>query len=149
MTPTKRRPKRKSRPGVDRAGRTPLHYAACDGDLGAARQLLRESADPSARDDNGWTPLHFAAQGSHFAIAEELVARGADIDAVDEHGHTPLSTAVFNSRGRGDLIALFRANGRPAQTQPAWRFTTRPCPDHRQLRCGAVLQRLAIDWSAT
>jgi ankyrin repeat protein len=30
---------------------------------------------------------------------------------VNEHGNTPLFVAVFNSRGRGDLIRLLRASG--------------------------------------
>jgi hypothetical protein len=34
-----KQPKRNDRPGVDRAGRTPLHFAALDGDSGRVRQL--------------------------------------------------------------------------------------------------------------
>lgn len=35
-----KQPKGKERPGVDRMGRTPLHYAALEGKAGNVRQLL-------------------------------------------------------------------------------------------------------------
>jgi ankyrin repeat protein len=108
---TGKQPKRKERPGVDRMGRTPLHYAVVDGKLDEAKKLLAAGADASARDDNGWTPLHFAAQGWRVDFADLLLSSGAEIDAQDSHGNTPLGKAVFNSKGRGDLIALLRAHG--------------------------------------
>lgn len=85
-----RHPRRKERPGVDRAGRTPLHYAAADGNLAEGRRLLAEGANPGAADDDGWTPLHFAAQGWHVELAELLLSAGAQVDAKDAHGNTPL-----------------------------------------------------------
>ena len=33
------------------------------------------------------------------------------MDAVNSNGNTPLFTAVFNSRGRGELIKLLRHHG--------------------------------------
>ena len=68
-----KQPKRKSRPGVDELGRTPLHYAAADGDAARVQELLTSGADPNAQDDNGWTPLHFAAQGKSAAITRVLL----------------------------------------------------------------------------
>jgi ankyrin repeat protein len=55
--------------------------------------------------------LHFAAQEGSVEVARLLLSGGADVDSVDEHGNTPLMTAVFESRGRGDVIELLRANG--------------------------------------
>ena len=104
-------PKRTERPGVDRAGRTPLHYAAVDVDITGARQLLESGMDPSSPDDDGWTPLHFAAQSNSAEIAELLTNAGASVDPCDSHGNTPLFKAVFNSRGKGDVIRLLRARG--------------------------------------
>ena len=104
-------PKRKDRPGVDRAGRTPLHYAAVDADIAGARQLLESGMDPSTPDDEGWTPLHFAAQSNSAEIAELLLNAGASVDPCDTQGNTPLFKAVFNSRGKGDVIRLLRARG--------------------------------------
>jgi hypothetical protein len=109
---TARQPKKKDRAGVDRAGRTPVHYAALNGDSAEVARLLAGGADPSAADDQGWTPLHFAAQGRHATVARALLVAGANVDARDSHGNTPLSNAVFNCDGvRGDLIALLRSHG--------------------------------------
>jgi ankyrin repeat protein len=106
-----KQPKRKERPGVDRMGRMPLHYAALDGDAGRVRQLLASGLVADAPDDNGWTPLHFAAQSNAADATAQLLKAGASVDARDAHGNTPLSTAVFNSRGNGEVIKLLRAHG--------------------------------------
>jgi len=58
-------PKRKDRPGVDRLGRTELHYAAVEGDIMKARRLIGAGAQIDLADDNGWASLHFAAQSQH------------------------------------------------------------------------------------
>ena len=42
----------KDRPGVDRLGRTSLHYAALEGDAGLVRQLLASGLAADAADDN-------------------------------------------------------------------------------------------------
>lgn len=97
--------------GIDRAGRTPLHYAALANDADAVSRLLTEGADPNAADRMGFTALHFAAQEGAIAAAGILLAAGAQLDSADSYGNTPLSTAVFNSRGRGELIRLLRRHG--------------------------------------
>jgi ankyrin repeat protein len=106
-----KQPKRKPRADVDRMGRAPLHYAALQGDAARVRELLAAGADPSSADDNGWTPLHFAAQEQRLETVRILIATGASVDAQDAHGNTPLSRAVFNSRGKGDVIRLLRQSG--------------------------------------
>jgi ankyrin repeat protein len=40
-----------------------------------------------------------------------LLEHGADPNRTNAHGNTPLFTAVFNSRGRGDLITMLREHG--------------------------------------
>jgi ankyrin repeat protein len=112
-------PKRKDRPGVDRAGRTPLHYAAVDGEIGRVRELLVSGVDAGAADDEGSTPLHFAAQENRVEIVQLLLKAGAAVDPRDSHGNTPLFRAVFNSRGIGDVIKLLRANGADAHAKNA------------------------------
>jgi ankyrin repeat protein len=105
---SRKTPKRNERSGIDRLGRTELHYAAGKGDVEKVKALLIAGANPGLADDNGWTPLHFAAQSYSVPISEALLAAGASIDPRDAHGNTPLSRAVFTSRGRGELIALLR-----------------------------------------
>jgi ankyrin repeat protein len=106
-----KQPKCKERPGVDRMGRTALHYAASEGDGGRVRALLASGLAADATDDNGWTPLHFAAQSNSADATAQLLKASASVDARDAHGNTPLSTAVFNSRGFGEVIKLLRAHG--------------------------------------
>ena len=96
---------------MDRLGRIELHYAACESDTAKATKLIAAGARVDLADDNGWTPLHFAAQAQSVPIAEALLSAGAPIDPQDSHGNTPLSTAVFNSRGKGELIELLRRHG--------------------------------------
>ena len=97
--------------GVDAQGRTALHYAALADDAGAVSALLTEGADPNVPDRLGFTALHLAAQEGAIPAAEILLAGGAQVDAVNSYGNTPLFTAVFNCRGRGELIQLLRHHG--------------------------------------
>jgi uncharacterized protein len=114
LTMSGKTPKRMKRPGVDAAGRTPLHYAASAGDIDQVRVLLASGIDASAHDDNGWTPLHFAAQNGSAPVVQELLKAGAAVDPRDSLGNTPLAKAVFNSRGNGEIILLLRAGGADA-----------------------------------
>ena len=104
-------PKKNPRPGVDGYGRTPLHYAAAQGNTAEVGRLLAEGASANAQDDNGWTPAHFAAQACSLECLEALLAAGADPALADVHGNTVLWRAVFASRGDGGLIRALRAAG--------------------------------------
>lgn len=104
-------PKRAPRTGVDRAGRSPLHYAAASKAIAEVTRLVETGADPSAQDDNGWSPLHFAAQASSAEVTRVLIASGATVDLRDSNGNTPLGKAVFSSRGDGAVIKLLRDAG--------------------------------------
>jgi uncharacterized protein len=108
---TAKQPKRKARAGVDGLGRTPLHYAAANGDVAVVTKLLAQGSDLNQQDDNGWSPLHFAAQAVSAPITELLLSAGANIDAKDIHGNTPLFRAVFSSQGQGSVISLLLKAG--------------------------------------
>jgi uncharacterized protein len=96
---------------LDREGRTPLFYAAQDGDLPIAAELIRRGANVNAWDKRLETPLHFAARAYRPAVAELLLENGARVDPQDAFGNTPLSHAVFNSKGRGQMIKLLLSSG--------------------------------------
>jgi ankyrin repeat protein len=94
----------------DRAGRTPLANAVIGGESSIVDLLLRFKVNVNAPDTHGYTPLHHAAQRHLVAIVGALIAAGAEIDAKDSFGNTPLFRAVFESRGRGEVLdALMRA----------------------------------------
>ena len=92
-------------------GRSALHYAALGNDPDAALKRLEAGDDPDLKDVGGFTPLHFAAQEWAADVAELLLNHGAQVDATNRNGNTPLFVAVFNSRGRGELITLLRQRG--------------------------------------
>jgi len=96
---------------TDRAGRTPLHYAALENDVVRLNDLLAHGADPDAADQDGFTPIHFASQQGALEAAEILINNGAAVDPTNVHGDTPLSIAVFSSKGNGKLIQLLRSKG--------------------------------------
>ena len=96
---------------LDTYRRSPLHYAAAEGQAAVVRRLLSAGADPNRSDSADWAPLHFAAQANSAESIAALIEAGAKVDARDEHGNTPLFRAVFNSRGSGDVIVLLRAHG--------------------------------------
>ncbi|MDF1739173.1 MAG: ankyrin repeat domain-containing protein [Verrucomicrobiales bacterium] len=95
---------------LDRYGRSDLHYTPQhkpeEEQAELAERLITEGCDINHQDARGWVPLHFAAQEWSAPVASLLIQRGANVDIQDEHGNTPLSTAVFNSRGRGELIRI-------------------------------------------
>jgi ankyrin repeat protein len=95
----------------DRDGRSCLHNATIGRDLTMVELLISSGADVNAADRAGWRPLHFAAQACSTELAELLIAHGAEVDAVDAYGNTPLWRAVFESRGRGEMISLLLAHG--------------------------------------
>jgi uncharacterized protein len=96
---------------ADRQGRTALHHAAAQGDVIKVRDLIQQGFAADAADHQGFTPLHFAAQEYHVDAARALLDAGAAVDAKNKFGNTPLGVAVFNSRGRGELISLLRERG--------------------------------------
>ena len=92
-------------------GRTELHAAAHENDAALVDRLLDEGADVDAQDSGGFTPLHFAAEYSSVEAARRLLDRGAKVDVTNMHGNTPLFSAVFNSKGQGELIKLLLEHG--------------------------------------
>jgi len=87
----------------DRAGRTPLHYAAGDGKLDDVKSLIAAGAEIDAREDTGqYTPLMFAAQrDDNIDVITALVEAGADVNLTNNKGETPLliSTASPGHNG--------------------------------------------------
>ena len=77
----------------DSEGKTPLYWAANNGDEDVAALLLASKADVNGRTDDGWTPLHAAAVNNNKDMAAFLLANRADVNATKNDGKTPLRLA--------------------------------------------------------
>jgi uncharacterized protein len=90
----------------DRAGRTPLHYAAIDKEVDKVKALIDAGAEVDARENTGqYTPLMFAAQkDSNIEVVKALVEAGADVNLTNNKGDTPLFIAT-TSYGRSGIGA--------------------------------------------
>jgi ankyrin repeat protein len=96
---------------VDPDYRNALHHAVLKDDIEIAKILIQKGVPINAQDGHAYTPVHYAAQDYLPHIVRLLIENGADVSIPDFHGNTPLSTAVFNSRGRGEVIKLLLAAG--------------------------------------
>lgn len=91
--------------------RTPLMHAAIDSNESAAQVLIQGGAAVNATDKMGFSALSYASQSYSPNIVAMLLSNGAKVDNVDEHGNTPLFRAVFNSKGRPEVIRLLLEAG--------------------------------------
>ena len=76
-------------------GMAPLHFAARQGQIDAAKVLLDAGADINQRSvgDNA-TPLVVATINGHFDLAKVLLDKGADPNTAQHNGVTPLYAAL-------------------------------------------------------
>lgn len=96
---------------LDEYGRTPLHYAALDGDMATIERLLAVE-DVNLADYQGWTPLHFAANRGRADVVARLLDAGADVNAVTEKGMPAIYWAVVARAGdQVQTIGVLRARG--------------------------------------
>ena len=79
---------------MNRGGLTALLYAAREGNVECAKNLLAGGADINLADPDGTTPLILALTNLRFDFAKFLVQKGADVQAWDFWGDTPLYVAV-------------------------------------------------------
>lgn len=75
-------------------GLTPLLYAAREGCVECARNLVDGGADIDMSDPEGVTPLIMAINNYHFDLAKYLIEAGASLDRWDWWGRSPLYVAV-------------------------------------------------------
>jgi ankyrin repeat protein len=78
-------------------------------DEAGVRLLIKQRADPEARQADGTTALHWAAHRNNLGIARALLQAGAKVNAVNELGVTPLVLAGEN--GNGDMVTAFLEAG--------------------------------------
>lgn len=96
---------------IDRDMRTLLHHAVLLNNAAAIQLLIEKKADLDVSDYLGWSPLHYASQKHYLEVAKLLIKAGVKINSIDNYGNNILWRAVFESKGRGDMINLLLSHG--------------------------------------
>lgn len=95
-------------------GKTPLHYAAKTGDLGAVLRLIEAGAPVNARDKALETPLIDALHAPHAdSIVSALLAASASPDIPDAQGRSAIHRAGAERVHTDILARLWRASANP------------------------------------
>ena len=89
----------------DLKSRTPIHYAAMNGNLDVMALLYYHGASLDVRDLKGRTPLMFAAQGNHISVIEWLLQHHCRLLDQDSRGRSVLHWAV--SGGSVQAVEFF------------------------------------------
>jgi len=87
--------------GTGGGGLTALVFAAREGELESAKNLLDAGADVNQTTEYGWTPLLTATNNRHYKLAEYLIERGANPNIANKGGWTPLYLATDNRNIEG------------------------------------------------
>ena len=111
----------------DQDTRTPLHHAARDGDVEAARRLIARGADVNARANGAHTPLMAVASYGEIEMVRFLLAQGADPTLRDAEGRTASDRARQN--GHAAVVSVLEAalsSGRDGGAVPTTAPSSRP-----------------------
>lgn len=103
-------------------GMTPLHWAAYEDDLDAARVLLEGGADPNTRNRYGVTPLALAALNGNAPLVSVLLDAGADPNTATPEGETVLMTAART--GSPDAVRVLVEGGAFPDAREDWQQET-------------------------
>lgn len=75
-----------------RSGRSPLHSACFQADVGLVELILSRLDDSnklnSTCEDSGWTPLHYAAVSGSIDVVEALMRAGCQVQTISDDRHT-------------------------------------------------------------
>jgi ankyrin repeat protein len=95
---------------MNQGGFTPLLYAAREGCIECAKELVAGGADLDLPDPHRVTPLVMALLNLHFDLAAYLIEAGADVNKWDLYGRTPLYMAADTNtlpvQGNGNMVVL-------------------------------------------
>jgi hypothetical protein len=110
------------RTAVESRGWTPLHNAACEGQLTCLRVLLGRlgkfkltPAQVNAAEEDGWTALHLTAQNGSVRCCALLMEAGGDLSIRTNKGNTPLQIARQEHPGKRELLSLLDGSVPPSQ----------------------------------
>lgn len=88
---------------VNRAGWSPLHYAASSGDVEIAAMLMEQGARINAQSPGRLTPLMLAAREGHADAAVLLVRQGANVGLKNDENLT--AAQIARRADRADIAA--------------------------------------------
>src|SRR5262245_10636948 len=95
---------------LNKGGFTPLLYAAREGCVECARQLMEAKADPDIPDPDGVTPLLMALLNQHYSFAAYMIKAGDDIDKWDLFGRSPVymsaDVSTLPVMGNGAVVTI-------------------------------------------
>src|SRR5207237_4178538 len=95
---------------MNKGGFTPLLYAAREGCVACARNLIAAGSDLDRDDPDRVTPLNMALLNLHFDFAAYMIEAGADLDKWDLFGRSPVYMAADVStlpvKGNGAMAVI-------------------------------------------
>ncbi len=59
---------------------TPLNWAARSGHIEMVAYLIKNGADPNAKDNDGYSTIHLSAMFNHPIVVAYLLAKGVDVN---------------------------------------------------------------------
>ncbi len=72
-----------------------------------ALDLIERSIDVNIQDKKGQNALHILGFFPNTLLAQKIIESGGNLELKDMFGNTPLWYAVFNARGKYELVELF------------------------------------------
>jgi ankyrin repeat protein len=90
----------------DKHGNTPLHVAACNGDLDVCRILLKRNVAVNSQNSHGSTPLLLASEFGPPDLVQLFLDHNADVYVCDSDGDTVLHRTVLAGQLEVSMLLL-------------------------------------------
>jgi len=92
---------------INENGQNLLHEAIVSQNSLIAEELIYRKINVNQGDKNLQTPLHYCAMHDNADIARLILLHGGHLNLSDNFGNQPLWIAVFNAKGRYNIVNVF------------------------------------------